>query len=602
MRATLLKSVINFTIFWWIVGFVTFSVADPSINAEILHRLADFLEPHIILEVPERVSALTALGVQMQVLRYWSIPVGTAAAVLFTAGYLLSWLVVFGASHKRRSREKGKGLWRGMGVTLGAFPMPVALPRAPIKLKCSGVVAQGLARMPAEVRQLTQEILELLAAHPKAYVGDGHGEITLLEHTLNVMRRGFDVEDADPLLPAVLAGHDMGKTTAFIRRGEEWLAVRPHDKESGRLLALLPSYWSLTQDDRKLIAQAIRYSHSLWDAPHDGVDMDRLKRLINQMKLADGEATAEEKQDVLEKLPLPEIAFRAFLSVLPELPFQEPGLPRKTAAAGWRVDNRVYLLENLVRDSAIAKLDKHTAAALGGRHREQAKVAKYTANLLMAFDEAGWLVKKIGKARTPVDEALWRIKAGNCTFKGVIILDLPEDKLSLLPKHNTIYEINVTSQQFPPSGSISSANLSLKGLLGDGDPGKEHSLEKPESTITPAPVKATAEPDSLAGKGKHKPEQPTPPATPAYVEPRMEKSAEPSPVVASSSEALDPPPPPLETESAGLPAKRKQRRVPTTPAAPAPATPAAKPASPTTGPAHGSKPKKAGLLPPGLLK
>lgn len=635
MRATLLKSVINFTLFWWIVGFVTFSVADPSVNAEVLRRLADMLDPYIIIEVPERVSVVHAIGMQMEILRYWSIPVAVAVTALFTAGYLLSWLVAVAASQQRKSREKGKGSWRGMGVTLGEFPMPVAPSRTPIKLKCSGVVATGLSQMPEAARQLTQEILELLAAHPKAYVGAGHGGITLLEHTLNVMRRGFDVEDPDPLLPVVLAGHDMGKVTAFIQRGDDWLPVKPHDKESARLLAMLPGYWALSAEDRKLVIQAIRYSHSIWNAPHDGVDMERLKRLVKQMKAADGEATAEEKQSVLEKLPLPEVAFRAFLSILPELPFQEPGLPRKVPAAGWRVDNRVYLLESRVRDSAIAKLDKHTAAALGGTHREQAKVAKYTANLLMAFDEAGWLVKKIGKARTPVDEALWRIKAGTCTFQGVIVLDLPDDKLSLLPKHNTAYEINVISQQFPPSGSISSANLSMAGLLSGGQPGQEAPAGKaqPEAKAKPTEAVPTPAPatETRASRPEPKPVKPRPAgagaapevAPPVPPKTSVKEPVDPRPVQIPKPEEFELTPPTPETSGKPPASKRKERRIPTAPAvtsdktaatpnppaatpapaaAPATPNPSPKPAPTTPKASAQPKPKKSGLLPAGLLK
>ncbi|WP_026186444.1 HD domain-containing protein [Thioalkalivibrio thiocyanodenitrificans] len=562
MRPTLARSAFVVTLFWWIVGLVKFSAGDPANNLSAARRLAETL-PWLGLDLPESVAAHNAIHVQIQVLSYWTLPFLLVAATIALIGYSSVWISAFSTHRQRVCREQGKGDYRGLRVNLGAFPQPPELPRRTVKLKAAGPVATALGAMPEGAAELTREVLGTIAAHSEAYVGEGHGEVTLLEHTLRVMRKGFEIEDMDPLLPLVLAAHDLGKITSYLKRGGSWVVTRMHDKESARLMTLLPSYVRLCEEDRTLARLAVRYSHSIWQAPVEESMVDRLKGLVSQMKQADGKATGEEKSEFLENLPLPEMVWRAFSKALCEVSLQVPGLPRKIKAAGWKVGDRLYLLELAIHKAAMKHLDSHTRAALGENYRQYNKIAPFSMALMEQFNERGCLVKRVGEAKLGWEDALWKIRAGSLEFNGVIIIDLAqaEELKALLPGEDTLYEIEVLAPMFvAPGMHVISGGKLPDAILGSKKPAKTNAPGEKKAPVAPDPP----EPESAAGEsaidelfgdppadssGAPAPASPLPPADPVVAfddeivlnPPQAEKTNPPSPAEPDKAEPTSTP-------------------------------------------------------------
>jgi len=471
MRSTLLRSVFVVFTFWWVATTVFFSLSSPEFNKEALTRIAELI-PWLEVEIPEQVSALNAFLVQFEVAQYWIMPMWMLITGLAITGYTVAWLVAVIFSQKRKQREQGKGNWREMAVTLGVLPMPENLDKADIALKPKGKIAEAIKQMAPEHERLFNDIIATIAAYPKAYSGDGHG-VTLLQHTLNVINRALEeTEDPDPLLLVATAAHDIGKITAFKEIGDEFVAVKHHDKESAHLLCRMGGWWALDPIEREILRLSVKYSHSPSKMPLGFEAEERTRKLIDQLRGADGMATKEEKKAVLKKGDLPDMAVDALLHVLPKLAFQVEGLPKKIRASGWKKENRIYLLEIGVREAALDALDPDTRSALGGKHRDDFQVAPFTKALLQGLDKRGWLVKKIGKAKSETERALWKISAGIIKFQGVIVIDMPEEHMSKLPEKDSVYEVNVISEQWPSPSQMSAEGMDLSNLLAPPKPSK----------------------------------------------------------------------------------------------------------------------------------
>lgn len=491
MQKHLLRSFLIVVWFWWVVAFLVFSISDPGINLAALERLHT-LFPFLAIRVPAHADALNALSIQIRILKGWSLPVLglTAAWALVGAGLALGW--AWGLRQKRIRREQsGQNGWRGVSVTLGVLPPLASLPRIEADLcvdepekaaeQASEIAeAEGeslqttLTRLPQVNQDLIQEIIEVLAAHPEAYVGPGH-QGTLLEHSLHVLETTLLRKEAaeEPLLPIAAIAHDLGKIVTFQKSAEgEWTRTGWHDKASARILAALPSWWKLNPEERLALDFAIRYDHSSRDMPFPRKDQIRRRALQIQglLSQADREATAAEKQAVLIDLPLPDLAFQAFMDVLPTLPLHVAGhAPAKgVKAAGWKQGEFLFLLENQCRERSMAMMSPEIAAALGGAFRPQHKLAPFTDHLLDGLAEQQLLVTEWEQQTVPANNALWNLKSGTKEFKGVLIIRITDEMRLRLPETDTTYILTVLGPLREPSlpGEMGVAStLDLKGLL-----------------------------------------------------------------------------------------------------------------------------------------
>jgi predicted HD phosphohydrolase len=552
MQKHLLRNFLIVAGFWWTVAFLIFSFSDPSVNLMALKRIHS-LFPFLIPSVPTHASALNALSLQIASLKAWSLPVLglTVFWAILGAGLSTGWASWL--RFKRKQRETaGKGDWRGVSITLGILPPLAALPRIEADLcfdepeKAAEQAAEiaeaegpalrtALQRLPQVNRDLIQEIIEVLAAHPEAYVGPGH-QGTLLEHSVHVLEGTLLREETaeEPLLPVAAIAHDLGKIITFQKNSEgEWVRTGWHDKASARILATLPSWWRLPPDERLALDFAIRYDHSSRDMPFPKNDQIRRRALKLQglLSQADRAATEAEKQAVLAELPLPDLAFQAFMDVLPTLPLHVAGhAPAKgVKAAGWKQGEFLFLLENQCRDRSMAMLSPEIAAALGGAFRPQHKLAPFTEHLLAGLAERQILVTEWEQQTVPADNALWNLKSGTKEFKGVLILRITDEMRLRLPETDTTYVLTVLGPLREPSlpgeMGVTSA-LDLRGLL--RSPKKSsNSMEANTSPVKPSGgYRLNPETsETISAPAAKEPSESPPPSEPSASLPDLEPEA-----------------------------------------------------------------------------
>jgi len=431
-RSTLVRSVVVLTLFYGGGSVLAFYLMGPGQLQHWLEArdLWDAARDGAVHPLNAFEVATTVVADRVHAIGPWLLG-GTALALG------LVWSVAGLVLLARRLRARAQGGFRGLKVSLSTMP---ALARPETR----EVVVRLPDRVPAAHRPLLTALMGYLKAHENAWCGDGHG-VGLLQHTLNVVGQALELEDADPLLPLAAAAHDVGKTTAYRKRGDQWVRVRLHDKESARILASLPEWWSLPMPDRSLVMMAVKHEHAPDGLPRNAPglapeDIKRLEMLVEQLRRVDGLATGAEKQARLADVDVEALVLGAFLRVIPQVPFQVRGMAKGIPAAGWRSGDRLYLLEHRVRDLAMAQMDADMAAALGGDYRAAGQTADFTRHLLPALAGCGWLVTEVqgeGESaatwRLPAESALWRIKAGKLTFNGVYIVKLPEDQRHMYP-------------------------------------------------------------------------------------------------------------------------------------------------------------------------
>ncbi|QFT86850.1 hypothetical protein FIU88_18035 (plasmid) [Halomonas sp. THAF12] len=495
-RSTLLRSVIALTVFYSLAGMVAFYAMGPE-------ALQAWLEARGFWDAgrgdinPANAASAATEAVVARVDNVWPWLVGGMGV-----GTLIVLMVVLVGRVVRRYRAKSRGEFRGMDLTITSMPTLDLVKFNPIKAQLAGEV-------PRHHRPLIHQLLGYLQAHPDAYCGDGHGT-TLLEHHLGVMDQAFEYEGADPLLALAAAAHDIGKTISHAKQDGEWVRLSPHDKEGGRLLPKFPAWWELPDDERAILLLAVKYEHSPSKMPRTfpgltGKDLRRATTLLHQLREIDGLTTRSEKSKVLESVNVEELAIDAFLRVIPLVPYQVKGLAKGVKAAGFRVGDRLFLSEPMIREAALTKLGQGVAEALGGGYRAPGKTGQFTQILLKALHDRGWLVteaegvpegSETSKTWTlPADQALWRVRSGIIEFRGMIAVELPEEHHGLYPRE-TAYEVTVIGPLRTSAGS---------GVVPTKDSGKREERAEipksiPASEVCEVSLFAASQPGGDAGK------------------------------------------------------------------------------------------------------
>lgn len=482
MRPKLLKSFITVALFWFVATTLYWSMANPQTQWEALNNLKHAF-PFLPFEVPKTASVLGSLSVQVAVVKFWTIPVLAVTALMCLLGWGAVWALTYRKHQERAGREKGTGNFRGMKITLGALPTPLALPRDELDL--SSADSEALDRLTEKEKRLLGDVLGIASAHPDAFSGEGNGA-SLLEHMLNVSSKALERQRYPGLSAIVAAAHELGKITAWTR-GEsgEWVETKNQDREAAKHLTGLDSWWALEKESRLALMLAVKYHSN----PRQLPDVDgehriyRLARdLLDNASEAQVEAVVEEKQKTLEKHELPDVLFDAFIRALPTLSFQSFGMPKNVPAVAWKVGTRVYMLEIKLRETVMARLSQDVRGALTSTGKDRSKLAPFTLELLKSLDAKGWLVREIGQMKLDTKEALWNIKAGKLEFKGVIVIEVPPEHLEMLPAQDSAYAVSVLGPLFQQPGSVA---ISKNDLLGDVLRPKAAPAAKPDGEASP---------------------------------------------------------------------------------------------------------------------
>ncbi len=466
MRPKLLKSFFIVTVFWFIATTLWWSLQQPEVNLDALRALKSLM-PFLPVSVPEKAAILDSMWVQAQVLSYWSFPVLVGVTLSGLVGYGIMWLKARGKHEERSAREAGSGVFRGVTLTVGELPTPKALPKDDIDLGADD--DESLARLTERERRLLADILGTISAHPDAYPGEGI-TISLLEHTLNLASAALASPRNPGLSAIVTAAHELGKITAYAKKDGEWVSVKNHDKEAAKILGLMDSWFALPHQDRNAVMMAVKFHSNPRTLPEIDSDPQIYRMARELLSVHDDTQKAvvvEEKQRTLEKTAgaLPDVIFESFLRALPQLSFQNRGLPKGVAAVAWKVGRRVYMLEIKLRETVLAKMPADVRGALAPNPKERSRLQPFTLELLKALDARGWLVKKVNDVKLETKDALWNIKAGKLEFKGVIIVDVPEEFAPQLPSDDSMYEVSVSGALFTQNAGVSMSKNDLLGSV-----------------------------------------------------------------------------------------------------------------------------------------
>lgn len=482
MRPKLLKSFIVVVVFWFLATTLWWTLSNPQTNLDAL-KAVQKLMPFLDLTVPAEAGILDSWRVQLTVLMYWSVPILLVTGLCGSVGLGLIWSMALRKSKERTERETGSGNFRGVTLTKGVMPLPVKFPCDELDLGSDD--NDALARLTEKEKALLAEVLGTISAQEDAFAGDGVS-VSLLEHALTLASKALTYRRSPGLCAIVAAAHELGKLTAYTKRGDTWVLTKNYDREASRVLATMDSWWGLPEADRTAVMLAIRYHSRPREIPDVNGDVASYRQARALLEAADGaqaEALSEQKQKTLEKMELPDIIFAAFLQALPQLSFQSRGLPKGVQAVAWKVNTRVYMLEIKLRDTVMAKLPPEVRGALMPNPKDRSRVQPFTLELLKALETRGWLVRRNDETRLEVNEALWNVKAGKLEFKGVIIIDVPDEFKAQLPKDNSMYDVAISGTLFTPSNSKPNAagTAVSKDLLG--------SVLKPTSAPREAPAK-----------------------------------------------------------------------------------------------------------------
>lgn len=485
MRPKLLKSFFTVALFWFLATTLYWSMSNPANNWAAVESLRQLLPEFLATYLPKPQGAAIqgALGAQLAVFKFWTLPVLALTALSCLVGWGTVWVLTYNKHTERAGREKGNGNFRGVQVTLGTLPMPSVLPRDELDL--SSADSEALSRLTDKERRLLGDILGVASAHPKAFSGEGNGA-SLLEHMLNVSSKALERQRYPGLSAIVAAAHELGKLTAWTRSDSgEWVETKNQDREATKHLTTLDSWWSMEKEQRLALMLAVKYHSN----PRQLPDVDgehriyRLARdLLDNASEAQVEAVVEEKQKTLEKHELPDVLFDAFIRALPTLSFQSFGMPKNVPAVAWKSGTRVYMLEIKLRETVMAKLSQEVRGALTSTSKDRSKLAPFTLELLKSLNAKGWLVNEIGPMKLNIREALWNIKAGKLEFKGVIVIEVPPEHLEMLPGQDSAYAVSVLGPLFQQPGSVA---ISKSDLLGDVLRPKAAPTVKVESTGSP---------------------------------------------------------------------------------------------------------------------
>lgn len=183
-------------------------------------------------------------------------------------------------------------------------------------------------KYPAHAKAM-KAILEVMLVSPKlpaSPVPGGHGGLTLIQHSLNVIDsinrmtkdwryRGhknksgsisfplidsskiehrFDVDD--PILPLVAFAHDIGKTICYRLESDGKVSEvrKNHDIEGAKLMRAIPEVAKLPWRDRMPLLIACEYYHHIGTLPQSTWIDDRARSLIELLIAADVDAGKRE--------------------------------------------------------------------------------------------------------------------------------------------------------------------------------------------------------------------------------------------------------------------------------------------------------------------
>lgn len=444
MIVSLITSLMRVTFFWYLVGLLVLFIGDPQWAEALYTRLSGYpWVPELAMH-----GLGTAAKVQLHLLMYWTLPLLAAWTGIVGLGYLTA--LGYSVRHARAREQRLDPRGNFYGVTVGSYSLgPLALPTTPaltgarvtlpgsepdkdaVPVMVYDEVLAAIQLLSPDERQLCEELLQLLRAHPHHFAGHGHG-VGLLEHTLNVMTEAAPRCTPEFHLPVVAAlAHDIGKLITFKPDGKDgWVRKGLHSREGARILATLPAFQRLPELSQRALLLAIKYDHAPSKMPvlrGENEASQLAMRIISALSQADRSATAAEKDRNLVKLKPEDLLWQDFVSFLREAPIVQRGKKGVSNQVNNPPDSPyLYIYEAPWRDAALPRLPAEVAAALDLTRRDAGKLAKYTRILIERLRKEGLLVESHNDLQVSDTNPLWDIQSGtgekSVVLRGIIVL------------------------------------------------------------------------------------------------------------------------------------------------------------------------------------
>lgn len=298
------------------------------------------------------------------------------------------------------------------------------------------------ARPPeSPIEKLQVAILELLKAHPDvpASVGHHHADASLADHSIAISKSVADYMRAkgweEPLSRVAGLAHDIDKLLAYQQKGPgEWVKRKDathHNTFSAYLVRQQPEFNLLPPEDRFTLTMALRYYHHPTHLPTNAGD--RVERLINAIRHADGKVIQSEKaagiataQAASNTVDLVAAALEKFLSVA------DINAYRGGQDAGWTKDAFEYVIIPMSR--LIESLDEFLPNELARQMQLGVDSRSFSHPSIPviknALDSLGLLMWKVKDMESPT--GMFDVKVGVKPWKACVLLD--KDRISeLLP-------------------------------------------------------------------------------------------------------------------------------------------------------------------------
>lgn len=422
---------------------------------------------------------------------------------------------------------------RGIHCTIGIVPGLLIWPRCrkPCRVDLARWprVAEWMTQGQAEYVAVFQAILDVMGARPHfpaSPTKGGHGDATLLEHSLNVAETGLELfsswrfsrksgdmmlqdraltpQDRDIAL-LILIGHDIGKLEAFKVDGDRVsIEKRFHDREGGRILATLKEVWALPEDDRKALIAAVTHEHHPQDLPtHTG---DNVRLLLEFLIDADREAGRREEGRAAIEEPeqtdcqTDEALWEWFLDYLSK-PGTINGREQRFRAGFKAADGCLYLNEPNVRAACAEQFFKNPLQAevqLGdGRYR-------ITQELLRILNAHGVLICEFEKQRFSYKNALFKVVSSNS--QGRVLGEWQVAFVVALGEYMPSGLRTLDPAPNPPQ--IVQALYGTRALRSSADDGSESEPSPPSTTPSSASAEPVADPSTANAVPSESPNEP----------------------------------------------------------------------------------------------
>lgn len=448
MENKLLKSFIVLIIFYLFVSVVFWLVSLGDLDSIKAYFLSD-----------GEISFWEGFSMAFSTFYSWTFPVlsGFFLLSLFSFGF---YYFVQHSKQKKKKRNLKGGNFNDIRTTLGPLPRPewIVKSNSEINLKFDKRVDIIFSSFDKVYQDLFKEVISVLDSYPDSFVGAGHMG-TLLDHTIHVLMKAVDSGNHainDPLSFIAIASHDVGKVLVDneIVADKFWCRNGHHDEFGGLIVSTLPSYLKLPFAEQRLLTIVLKYSHKPNRAPKikDEIIFARYNALKSLVSVSDKSATKTEKEELLAEMSVPEIFERIFWQAVQNCRYMS-----KTTAAGIQVDafrfskNRILLVENKFREKLLLEMTDVERAVFNEGRRAKKQLSKVTVELIKYLKIKGYVVSSYTKKDEEDNDvtytsssSLWNVKSGTLDLKGMLLLEIPEDKVPMISNDEPRYKLEIS--------------------------------------------------------------------------------------------------------------------------------------------------------------